>query len=347
LPMGCDVCYTNHAEADEDDSDALLTLLTAAGLNFVMGVPGADDVMLGYQSTSFHDALAMRDIFARRPAPEFEAWLGAQGLLDAAGRVRPPARPGLLPAMPTAARSVPALRQATPARIFLPRAGASVGTPPLLGFRLAHGRARDAVHAPLELVLDRPVLAVSSAAVDRRTYLMRPDLGRRLDDAAADILDPHRGAFDLAIVLADGLSPGALGSHGPQLLDALLPELDGWHLAPLVVAHQARVALGDAVARSLGARAVLVIIGERPGLSTPESLGAYLTWSPGPATTDADRNCVSNIHPAGLPYPIAARTLIFLLTEMRRLQATGVHLKDESSKTPLSGTQCHSPKILT
>ncbi len=337
LPMGCDVCYTNHAEADEDDSDTLLTLLTAAGINFVMGVPGADDVMLGYQSTSFHDALAMRDIFARRPAPEFETWLDAQGLLDPASRIRPPARPGLLPAMPNATRSVPALRQATPARIFLPRAGASVGTPPLLSFRLAHGRARDAVHAPLDLTLDHPVLAVSSAAADRRTYLMRPDLGRRLDEAASQTLGPHRGDYDLAIVLADGLSPAALGTHGAALLDALLPALADWSLAPLILAHEARVALGDHIAVALGARAVLVLIGERPGLSTPESLGAYLTWSPGPATTDADRNCVSNIHPTGLPYATAAHTLVFLLTEMRRLRATGVHLKDQSVRPSLPG----------
>ncbi len=331
LPMGCDVCYTNHAEADEDDSDALLTMLSAAGINFIMGVPGADDVMLGYQSTSFHDALAMREVFGRRPAPEFEAWLDKQGLLDATGRVRPPVRPGLLRLMGPASESVPALREVTPARIFLERTGPSVSTPPLVSFRLAQGRARDAVHAGFDVgALPSPALTVASAAADRRTYLMRPDLGRRLDDAAAAALAPHRGAFDLAIVLADGLSPGAAGTHGAGLLAALLPGLQDWALPPLVVAENARVALGDQVAAALGARAVLVLIGERPGLSTPASLGAYLTWAPGPRTTDADRNCVSNIHPAGLGYAAAARTLLFLLGEMRAMQGSGVRLKDLS-----------------
>ena len=342
LPMGCDVCYTNHAEADEDDSDALLALLVSAGLNFVMGVPGADDVMLGYQSTSFHDALAMREIFGKRPAPEFEAWLARQGLLDQAGRIRPPEAPALLRLMPPASAAGPvparadALRGATPARIFLPRSGASPATPPLLAFRLAQAEARDAVHAPFDVPSDAPpdgkieALRVRSAAADRRDYLMRPDHGRQLDGTSARALAEHAGDFDLAIVLADGLSPGALARFGPPLLAALLPKLDGWSLAPTVIAEHARVALGDAVAGALGARAVLILIGERPGLSTPESLGAYLTWAPSPTTTDADRNCVSNIQPTGLGAEAAAGTIAFLLRGARAAGRSGVALKDES-----------------
>ena len=199
LPMGVDVCYTNHAEADQDDMDALLTLLVAAGVNFVMGVPGADDIMLGYQSTSFHDALAMRDLLGRRPAPEFEAWLARQGLMDTAERIRPHSHARPLPraaagvsAMaddePTASSSTDApaqpapdepwaeLRRFTAARIGLPRSGASLATAPLLDFRLAHARARDAVHEPLDearlvaelAALGLPVLAVASAAPDRQ-----------------------------------------------------------------------------------------------------------------------------------------------------------------------------------
>jgi ethanolamine ammonia-lyase small subunit len=197
---------------------------------------------------------------------------------------------------------------------------------------MAHGQARDAVHAGFEVgALPSPALRVASAAADRRAYLMRPDLGRRLDEASAGMLEEHRGDYDLAIVLADGLSPGAVGAHGAGLLGALLPGLEAWAVAPLVVAEHARVALGDKVAVALGARAVLVLIGERPGLSTPESLGAYLTWAPGESTTDADRNCVSNIHPAGLGYGAAARTLLFLLGEMRAMQGSGVQLKDLSA----------------
>ena len=342
LPMGCDVCYTNHAEADEDDTDALLSMLCAAGINFIMGVPGADDVMLGYQSTSFHDALAMREIFARRPAPEFDAWLAAQGLLDPTGRIRPPSRPDLLRLMPPAGQPghVPAradaLRRATPARIFLPRTGPSPATAPLVAFRLAQAQARDAVHAAFDLTLD--AIAVSSAAPDRRDYLMRPDHGRRLDPASIARFAEHTGDYDLAIVLADGLSPGALGRFAPAVLDALRPKLDGWSLAPLVVAERARVALGDAIAQALGARAVLILIGERPGLSTPESLGAYITWAPSLTTTDADRNCISNIQPAGLPPEAAAHTIAFLLRSARTLGRTGILLKDDSAAlTPKIG----------
>ena len=357
LPMGCDVCYTNHAEADEDDSDALLNLLVAANINFVMGVPGADDVMLGYQSTSFHDALAMREIHGRRPAPEFEAWLSAQGLTTPAGRIRPgsntlpkllvePSPRGRVPGEDLArspATNAVALRGTTPARIFLPRTGPALATGPLLDFRLAQARARDAVHAAFNLN-GLEALTVHSAAADRHAYLMRPDLGRILDPAALATLAPHAATdapYDLIIVLADGLSPGAMAHHGPALLDALRPALADWSLAPLIAAHEARVALGDAIAGALNARAVLILIGERPGLSTPESLGAYLTWAPTPTTTDADRNCISNIHPAGLNYVQAAGVIAYLLEAARAMGQSGVALKDESGgipKLPLAAT---------
>lgn len=229
------------------------------------------------------------------------------------------------------------LRALTAARIGLGRSGASLATGPLLDFRLAHARARDAVHRDLAMPpalagLRLPVVTVRSRAPDRRSYLMRPDLGRALQDPAP--LTP--GPFDLAIVVADGLSASAVERHAAPVLAALLPSLcaAGWALGPLVVAHQARVALGDAVAAALDARAVLVLIGERPGLSAPDSLGAYLTWAPGPATTDAARNCVSNIRPEGLAYAEAARVLAFLLDRMRQLQDSGVRLKDESDAKP-------------
>jgi len=231
------------------------------------------------------------------------------------------------------------LRALTAARIGLTRSGASLGTAPLLEFRLAHARARDAVHHDLGAVpaleaLDLPVVTVRSRAADRRTYLLRPDLGRALDDDAGPALAVHAGADDLAVVVADGLSALAVERHAAPVLAALLPALraGGWALAPLVVASQARVALGDAAARALGARAVLVLIGERPGLSAPDSLGAYLTWAPAADTTDADRNCVSNIRPDGLGYQEAAWKLAFLLDRMRVMGGSGVRLKDESDR---------------
>lgn len=227
------------------------------------------------------------------------------------------------------------LRQLTAARIGLARSGASLRTRPLLELRLAHARARDAVHAELDepsllAALPGPALVVSSQAADRRTYLICPDLGRALANSSSAALKSRAGRFDLAIVLADGLSAAAVERHAPELLRALLPRLQGWSLAPLVVARQARVALGDQIAEALGASSVLILIGERPGLSAPDSLGAYLTWAPGPGKTDADRNCVSNIRPEGLVYQEAAFRLAFLLGRMRELRLTGVGLKDES-----------------
>ena len=227
------------------------------------------------------------------------------------------------------------LRAHTAARIGLPRTGASLATASLLDLRLAHAQARDAVHTPLDepalqASLPTPALVVESQATDRRTYLMRPDLGRHLVPGAAHILAPHAGAHDLVITLGDGLSAQALQRHAGPLLHALLPALSGWALAPLVLVRNARVAVADEVAAHLHAAATLILLGERPGLSAPDSLGAYLTWAPTPATTDADRNCVSNIRPHGLPPAEAARRLHHLLTTMRSRRLSGVALKDDS-----------------
>ena len=236
----------------------------------------------------------------------------------------------------------PGLRGLTAARIGLPRTGASLATPSLLDFRLAHARARDAVHASLDepalgAALPPPLLFVSSLAPDRATYLRRPDLGRSLDPAALTDLAPHAGSYALAIVLGDGLSAQGVQRHAPPLVALLLPALvaSGIAVAPMVVVRQGRVRAGDRVANALGARSVLMLIGERPGLSAPDSLGAYLTWAPDQATTDAGRNCISNIRPEGLPYQDAAFRIHFLLHQMRQLQVSGVALKDHSEAAPL------------
>jgi ethanolamine ammonia-lyase small subunit len=175
------------------------------------------------------------------------------------------------------------------------------------------------------------VLTVASAAPDRATYLQRPDLGRQLAEGTA----LPRADADLAVVLADGLSPRAVSEHGPGLLAALRERLGGWSLAPPVVATQARVALGDAVGAALGVRAVVVLIGERPGLSSADSLGVYLTWDPRPGRVDSERNCVSNVRPPhGLSYAQAADTVAALLSAARELGASGVALKDEGPALP-------------
>lgn len=241
------------------------------------------------------------------------------------------------------------LRRFTPARIGLGRAGPALPTAEVLALALAHARARDAVHAPLDVpaleVALRAVGAapfvVRSAAPDRATYLARPDLGRQLSPAAAAALEPPPQAPTVAVVIADGLSAVAALRHAPALLAALQARApERWGGAPIVVALQARVALGDAIGARLGARLVAVLIGERPGLSSPDSLGAYLTLHPRPGRTDAERNCVSNIRPEGLPYADAARRIDWLVREALARGATGVALKDESEAEPALPPPC-------
>lgn len=235
-----------------------------------------------------------------------------------------------------------ALRRLTAARIGLARAGASLATAPLLDFKLAHAQARDAVHEPLDSAsltaelagFGLPVLQVMSAAPDRPSYLLRPDLGRRLSADAEATLAPHAGRYDVAIVIADGLSARAVQSHAAPVLTALLPRLGaaGWRIAPLVIVRHGRVAIADTIAVLLGADCAAMLIGERPGLTAPDSMGAYLTWQPGPQTTDAERNCISNIRPDGIGYAEAAAKLLQVLTAIRARRLSGVSLKDDSER---------------
>jgi len=216
------------------------------------------------------------------------------------------------------------LRSFTPARVALGRTGHSLPTAELLRFRLDHARARDAVYEPLDPAsLGIPHILLRSAAPDRATYLRRPDLGRRL--SAESRLD--RADYDAAIVIADGLSAPAVHRHAVPLLDALLPKLADWKVAPLCVALQARVAIGDEIGERLGARLVVVLIGERPGLTSPDSLGIYVTWDPRPGRTDAERNCISNVRSEGLSFAAAAEMLFMLMNTARQRRLTGVALQ--------------------
>ena len=238
------------------------------------------------------------------------------------------------------ARQFADLATLTPARVALGRSGASLPTREMLRFGMAHAQARDAVHAPFHAddvagrlaALGPEVIQVDSAAGSREEYLRRPDLGRRLSPGSREALTAKRGAFDLAIVAADGLSSTAIHQNVVPFVAALLPLLarQGLRLAPLVIGREARVALGDEIGAALGARAVAMLIGERPGLSSPDSLGAYLTFAPQPGLTDANRNCISNIRPGGLAYEHAAFKLSWLIAEAFRRSLTGIGLKDES-----------------
>ena len=248
----------------------------------------------------------------------------------------------------TAADPFARWRLATRARIGLGRSGDALPTPALLDFQLAHSRARDAVHGAVDLAalaaaLPSPQLQLRSRAADRSMYLRRPDLGRRVDAADLPVLDAARGDYDLALVIADGLSAAAVHAQAPPLLAALLPKLAARRVAPLVLAQQARVALGDEIGERLGARLVAVLIGERPGLSAADSLGIYLTYAPRLGRCDAERNCISNIHAAGLAPARAAATLAWLIGEALRLRGSGVALKLDaaSSADPLPAAQAN------
>jgi ethanolamine ammonia-lyase small subunit len=261
-----------------------------------------------------------------------------------------------------------ALRQFTAARIALGRTGVSQPTEPQLEFQLAHARARDAVHLALDAgalarALDSglgsgldsgfdsglkpalPCVELRSAAESRNIYLQRPDLGRKLDPASRQTLLALRGGaagdaaalpYDLGFVIADGLSALAIEQNALPFLQILMRRLapERWSLAPIAIVQQGRVAIGDEVGELLGARAVVVLIGERPGLSSPDSMGLYLTWAPRAGLTDESRNCISNVRPAGLRYEEAAFKLHYLLSESRRRRLSGVELKDE---TPSGG----------
>jgi len=242
------------------------------------------------------------------------------------------------------------LRDLTAARIALGRAGHSLPTRELLAFQLSHSKARDAVHHPLDpfsLATDLKkrgleAILIHSAAQDRIIYLRRPDLGRRVAPEHRERLE--RGDFDAVIIIADGLSATAIHRHAIPLLDALLPELENFRLAPIIVVEQGRVAIGDEIGELLNARLTILLIGERPGLSSPESLGVYLTWDPRIGRTDAERNCVSNIRTEGLDPALAGKRVAALARAARSHQLTGVGL---GSGSALSSASAHDAGPVT
>ncbi|HVI51474.1 MAG TPA: ethanolamine ammonia-lyase subunit EutC [Candidatus Sulfotelmatobacter sp.] len=230
-------------------------------------------------------------------------------------------------------------RAATQARINLGRSGDALPTPALLQFQADHARARDAVHGAVDFaaladaVAPHPSIAVQSRAGDRSTYLRRPDLGRRLSESSAAAL-PRTGPWDILFVVADGLSAQAVTAHAATTLKACMARLPGWRIAPVVLAAQSRIALGDEAGGIMKADMVAVLVGERPGLSVADSLGIYLTWNPKIGCKDSARNCISNIHAAGLSPDQAAAKLAWLAGEAKNRQLTGVDLKEDAD-TPL------------
>ena len=236
------------------------------------------------------------------------------------------------------------LRRLTPARIALGRTGTSMPTSAQLDFQYAHAQARDAVHLPFDhtelssqlSARGRESLLLHSAATDRNSYLQRPDLGRKLSDESAqtlrDYAQAHPGGVDLAVVVADGLSALAVHRHTLPFLARMEEQtaIEGWSLSPVILVEQGRVAVADEIGELLGAKMVVILIGERPGLSSPDSLGLYFTYNPKVGLTDAYRNCISNVRLEGLSYGMAAHRLLYLMREACRRQLSGVNLKDEA-----------------
>ena len=236
------------------------------------------------------------------------------------------------------------LRRLTPARIALGRTGTSMPTGAQLDFQFAHAQARDAVHLPFDHAglgaqlteRGRESMLLHSAASDRNSYLQRPDLGRKLSDESAqtlrDYAQAHPGGVDLAIVVADGLSALAVHRHTIPFLERMEEQItaEGWSVSPVILVEQGRVAVADEIGERLGAKMVVILIGERPGLSSPDSLGLYFTYNPKVGLTDAYRNCISNVRLEGLSYGMAAHRLLYLMREACRRQLSGVNLKDEA-----------------
>ncbi|NWB91402.1 ethanolamine ammonia-lyase subunit EutC [Pseudomonas agarici] len=249
------------------------------------------------------------------------------------------------------------LRRLTSARIALGRTGTSLPTRAQLDFQFAHAQARDAVHLPFDhaglsaqlVAGGRATLLLHSAAADRHSYLQRPDLGRKLDSASTQQLHEHTlanpGGVDLAIVVADGLSALAVHRHAAPFLARLEEQIaaQGWSLSPVMLVEQGRVAVADEIGERLGAKMVVILIGERPGLSSPDSLGLYFTYNPRVGLTDAYRNCISNVRLEGMSYGMAAHKLLYLMKEACRRQLSGVSLKDEAQVQTLeSQSDVHS-----
>jgi len=239
------------------------------------------------------------------------------------------------------------LKNFTDARIALGRVGCSVPTKPLLEFQLAHAQAKDAVLQALHIELfkrklshlNHQLLLIQSCAVDKETYLKRPDLGRSLSENSRQELKHYQAQnpnkYDVVIVMGDGLSARAIDENAPVLIEHLMAEFKAlkWSVAPLIIAQGSRVALGDEVAQILNAKMLVMLIGERPGLSSPDSLGIYYTYDAHLGCHDAMRNCISNVRPAGLPILIATQRLIALMRKSLQLDFSGVNLKDEHEMT--------------
>ena len=371
LPMGCDVCYTNHAVADKNSTDNLMLLLASAGCNFFMGVPGSDDVMLNYQSTSYHDAALVRQLFRQSPTPEFAHWMKnsefvAEFLLpfdnqDHSHHIKTNSPKSLhsastnhkiidtllIPpsslALDDPNRSVTSNASvlSLSARLNLGKCGVGMPTEPSLRLRDDHATALDAVQRDIQVATDFEktwssklnLTEVSSRCRNKREYLLRPDLGRRLsEDAIATILEKCPLNPTVQFLIGDGLSATAAIHQAPPLLDQLIESShrSNWTIGTPIFIRYCRVGIINDIGELLRPKIVILLIGERPGLATAESLSAYMAFRPKGGDTDANRNLVSNIHSQGVTIQQAAHRIIALAAQMIAASNSGISIKEES-----------------
>ena len=348
VPLGADACYTNHARADQNDCENLAMLLAAAGCNYFMAVPMGDDVMLSYQSTSYQDAAALRAVLKLRPAPEFEEWCERRGILRD-GRLAARAGDARL-LMDSSSKTggeagFDAMRRATPARLGVGRAGPRYTTAAMLSLRADHARAVDAVTTLVARDWPRRngLLEVHSQALTREDYLRYPERGRRLDAADAARLGrlaPHRARSKSAkpsvlLCVGDGLSSAAVEKNAAPLLRALTRRLaPRYRLLKPIFIRNARVRIEDHLGEILRPDVVCLIVGERPGLATAESLSAYVIYRPTLKSIEPDRTVISNIHRGGISLADAARKIAALIDDTIKFQASGAALAQKTSAVP-------------
>jgi len=348
VPLGADACYTNHARADQNDCENLAMLLAAAGCNYFMAVPMGDDVMLSYQSTSYQDAAALRAVLKLRPAPEFEEWCERRGILRD-GRLAARAGDARL-LMDSSSKTggeagFDAMRRATPARLGVGRAGPRYTTAAMLSLRADHARAVDAVTTLVARDWPRRngLLEVHSQALTREDYLRYPERGRRLDAADAARLGrlaPHRARSKSAkpsvlLCVGDGLSSAAVEKNAAPLLRALTRRLaPRYRLLKPIFIRNARVRIEDHLGEILRPDVVCLIVGERPGLATAESLSAYVIYRPTLKSIEPDRTVISNIHRGGISLADASRKIAALIDDTIKFQGSGAALAQKTSAVP-------------
>ncbi len=344
VPHGADVCYTNHTRADQNDCENLAVLLAAAGSNYFMALPMGDDVMLSYQSTSYHDAAALREVLKLRLAPEFEDWSERRGILSG-GRLTPRAGDATLlmdsPGKAGGEADFDAMRKSTPARLGVGRAGPRYTTAAMLSLRADHARAVDAVMTMVgrEWPRRNGLLEVQSQARTREDYIRYPERGRRLDaaDAArvARLKPGGRGKSATPSVLlcvGDGLSSAAVEKNAAPLVRTLSRRLAPRYrlLKPMFI-RNARVRIEDHLGEILRPDVVCMNVGERPGLNTAESLSAYVIYRPTLKSIEPERTVISNIHGGGIPIAEAARKIAAMIDDAIRLRASGAALAEKLS----------------